>query len=157
MAGTSSTSQHARVGLSRVPAALLGGAYGSEIWGGLVPCEMCWWQRYAHLAALAFAVAAVLVGRRGGMRGLVVLAALGVAVSGAIGAYHAGVEAGLFEGFTQCTSAGGASLSDLLAAPIVRCDQVQWRFLGVSMAGWNALISLGAAGVTLWLARGRRA
>ena len=84
-----------------VPAALLGGAYGSELWGGLVPCEMCWWQRYAHFAALAFALAAFLVGRRGGTRGLVVLGALAIAVSGAIGAYHEGVEAGLVDDFSQ--------------------------------------------------------
>ena len=141
-----------------VPAGLLAGAWGSEIWGGLHPCEMCWWQRYGHLAALAFAIAALLLGRRLPDRGrsLVWLAALGIVASGLIGAYHAGIEAKIFEGFTQCTAAtGGGSAGDLLKqimnAPLTRCDQVQFEFLGISMAGWNAIISLGFAFLILWL------
>ena len=140
-----------------VPAALLAAAYGSEYWGGLHPCEMCWWQRYAHFAALAFALLSRLLVRapdRG--RAFVWLAALAILASGGIGAYHAGVETGVFEGFTQCTStATGGSTEDLLnaimAAPIVRCDQVQFSFLGISMAGWNAILSILAALVILWL------
>lgn len=135
-----------------IPAALLAGAYGSQYIGGLAPCEMCYWQRWAHWAALAFAAVAVaLAGRlpdRG--RSFVWLAAVAIAVSGAIGAYHAGVEAGVFEGFTQCTAVGG-TLEEILARPLVRCDQVQWAFLGISMAGWNAILSLSAALVILWL------
>jgi disulfide bond formation protein DsbB len=148
-----------------VPAALLAGAWGSEIWGGLYPCEMCWWQRYAHLAALGAALLALLLSRlpdRG--RSFVWLAALGIFGSGAIGAYHAGVEAKVFEGFTQCTSmAAGGTTEDLLRsimdAPLTRCDQVQFEFLGISMAGWNAIISVVFALVILWLSlrRPRRA
>jgi disulfide bond formation protein DsbB len=135
-----------------VPAALLAGAFAFEYWGGLWPCEMCWWQRYAHIAALALAVLALFV--RG--RSLVVLAALAIAASGAIGFYHAGVELDWFEGVTQCTStAAGATTADVLksimAAPMVRCDEIQWSWLGISMAGWNAILSLGAALVILWL------
>jgi disulfide bond formation protein DsbB len=140
-----------------VPGALLAGAYGSEIWGGLHPCEMCWWQRYAHFAALAFALGSLLLSRapdRG--RSFVWLAALAILTSAAIGGYHAGVEAKIFEGFTQCTTTRmEGSTEDLLKAimqaPIVRCDEVQFSFLGISMAGWNAILStLGALGV-LWL------
>jgi disulfide bond formation protein DsbB len=141
-----------------VPAGLLAGAWGSEIWGGLHPCEMCWWQRYGHIAGLVFAVAAVVLGRKMPDKGrsLVWLAALGILTSGLIGAYHAGVEAKVFEGFTQCTStASGGSTEDLLKsimnAPLTRCDQVQFEFLGISMAGWNAILSLGFALVILWL------
>jgi disulfide bond formation protein DsbB len=149
-----------------VPAGLLAGAWGSEIWGGLHPCEMCWWQRYGHLAGLAFAVLAVVLGRRMPDRGrsLVWLAALGILASGLIGAYHAGVEAKVFEGFTQCTSAAsGGSTEDLLKsimnAPLIRCDQIQWEFLGLSMAGWNAIISTVFALLILWfsLRRPRKA
>jgi disulfide bond formation protein DsbB len=149
-----------------VPAGLLAGAWGSEIWGGLHPCEMCWWQRYGHIAGLVFAVAAVVLGGRMPDRGrsLVWLAALGILSSGLIGAYHAGVEAKVFEGFTQCTStASGGSTEDLLKsimnAPLTRCDQVQFEFLGISMAGWNAILSLGFALVILWfsLRRPRKA
>ena len=147
-----------------LPAALLAGAFGSQYLGGLYPCEMCWWQRYAHMAALvpaALAFTAAAGSQRS--RLFVLIAALAIAVSGAIGFYHAGVELKIFEGFTTCTSTvRGASLDDMLkaieAAPIVRCDQVQWSFLGISMAGWNAIISLGGAAVILLLAlRGRKA
>ena len=141
-----------------VPAGLLAGAYGSQYLGGLAPCEMCFWQRYAHFAGLAFALAAFALGGRMPDRGrsLVWLAALGIAASGAIGFYHAGVEAGYFEGFTQCTSqiGGGSSadvLKQILEAPLIRCDQIQWSLLGISMAGWNAILSLGSALVILWL------
>ena len=140
-----------------VPAALLAGAYGSEYWGGLYPCEMCWWQRYAHFVGLAFALLSLALRSfpdRG--RSLVWLAALAILASGGIGAYHAGVEAGIFEGFTQCTSTmTGLSSDDLLkavmAAPLVRCDEVQFEFLGISMAGWNAILSIAAALGILWL------
>jgi disulfide bond formation protein DsbB len=140
------------------PAALLAGAYGSEIWGGLHPCEMCWWQRYAHFAGLAFALASLLLRNapdRG--RSFVWLAALAILTSGGIGAYHAGVEAGIFEGFTTCTSTTSAGLSSeellkqIMAAPIVRCDDIQFSFLGISMAGWNAILSIAAALSILWL------
>jgi disulfide bond formation protein DsbB len=140
-----------------VPAALLAAAFGSEHFGGLYPCEMCWWQRYAHFVALAFALVAYAFSRmpdRG--RSLVWLAALAIFASGAIGAYHAGVEAGVFEGFTQCTATetgGGAEaiLERVLNAPLVRCDEVQWSLFGISMAGWNAIVSIGFALVIAWL------
>lgn len=143
-----------------LPAALLAAAFGSEYLGGLNPCEMCWWQRYAHLAALvpaALAFTAPAGGQRSRM--LVFLAALAIAVSGAIGVYHAGVELQIFEGFTTCTStARGASTAELLrqitATPLIRCDQVQWSFLGISMAGWNAIVSLGGAALVALLTLG---
>jgi len=140
-----------------LPAALLAGAMGSQYLGGLTPCEMCWWQRYAHFAALvpaALAFTGPATSPRSRM--LVVLAALAIAVSGAIGVYHAGVELKIFEGFTTCTStASGATTDELLksivSAPLVRCDQVQWSFLGISMAGWNAILSLGGAAVIAFM------
>jgi disulfide bond formation protein DsbB len=140
-----------------VPAGLLAGAYGFQHIGGLAPCEMCYWQRYAHWAALAFAVISLAAGPRLPDRGrsFVWLAALAIFASGAIGGYHAGVEAGVFEGFTQCTATIGGSgedaLARILSAPLVRCDQVQWELLGISMAGWNAILSVAAALVILWL------
>jgi disulfide bond formation protein DsbB len=140
-----------------VPAGLLAGAYGSQYIGGLAPCEMCYWQRYAHMAGLAFAILALLGGRLpDNGRSFVWLAALGIFASGAIGFYHAGVELDYFAGFTQCTAqSAGGSTDDLLKAifdaPIVRCDEVQWSLLGISMAGWNAILSLSAALTILWL------
>jgi disulfide bond formation protein DsbB len=64
------------------------------------------------------------------------------------------VELGIFEGFTQCTAPARVSsdiLADIMNAPLVRCDQVQFSFLGVSMAGWNAILSIGSALVIAWL------
>lgn len=139
-----------------IPAGLLAGAYGSQYIGGLAPCEMCYWQRYAHFSGLAFALAALAGGGlpdRG--RSFVWLAALGILASGAIGVYHAGVELDYFEGFTQCTSSGARTLEEIMAAPIVRCDQIQWSFLGVSMAGWNAILSTLGALTILWLSLSR--
>ena len=137
-----------------VPAALLGGALGSQYIGGLNPCEMCYWQRWPHVAAILLAAAAFLVPRRS--RLLTGLAALAIAVSGAIGVFHAGVELGWWQGLTRCTAGGALSLDELMKVPLVRCDQVQWSLLGISMAGWNAIISLGCAGlIGLLLARGR--
>ena len=147
-----------------LPAALLAGAFGSEYIGGLHPCEMCWWQRYAHLAALIPAALAFTgPAESSRSRTLTLLAAFCIAVSGAIGVYHAGVEAKIFEGLTECTATGkGLSTAELLKqishAPLVRCDEVQFRFLGISMAGWNAILSLGGAALILILSlKGRRA
>ena len=147
--------QRAKLLALAVPAALLAGAYGSEIWGGLYPCEMCWWQRYAHFVALAAAALAFLLARLPDHgRSFVWLASLAILASGGIGAYHAGVEAGVFEGFTRCTSTASGSAGDMLKsileAPLVRCDQVQFEFLGISMAGWNAILSIGFALLILW-------
>jgi disulfide bond formation protein DsbB len=82
-----------------LPAALLVGAYGSQYIGGLFPCEMCWWQRYPHLAAVAIAAIAFGVGNLAFRKTLVALAALAIATSGGIAGFHAGVEYGWWEGF----------------------------------------------------------
>jgi disulfide bond formation protein DsbB len=144
-----------------LPAALMAGALGSQYLGGLYPCEMCHWQRWPHYAAILLALAAFATMRGKASRPLVLLAATCILVSGAIGAFHAGVEYGWWEGFTQCTSTAGSSggdiLADIMAAPMIRCDQAQWALFGISLAGWNALFSLGggAAIVALCLNRPR--
>ncbi len=128
-----------------VPAALLGGAYLGEYAFNLIPCEMCWWQRYAHFAALALAAAALL---RPAAPLLTWLAALAILVGGLLGLYHAGVEYGWWQGLTACTSEvllGNDPLSAILNAPLVRCDQVQWSLAGISLAGFNFLIAVPAA------------
>jgi disulfide bond formation protein DsbB len=163
--GGLSAAQAARLIALILPLALLGGALGSQYLGGLHPCEMCYWQRWPHAAAILLAALAF-TGPAGSPRSkaLTLLAALAIATSGAIGVYHAGVEAKIFEGFTRCTStlSTGVSSAELLKqiiqAPLVRCDEVQFRFLGISMAGWNAILSLGGAALILILGlKGRRA
>ena len=142
-----------------VPAALLAGAWGSQLIGGLYPCEMCHWQRWPHYAALVIAMLAFVPALP--TRLLVTLAALAIAVSGAIGVAHAGVEYHWWQGFTACTKTVGAgpiTIDDLMKAPVVRCDQAQWTLFGISLAGFNAIISLGGALVIfVMLARGDRA
>jgi disulfide bond formation protein DsbB len=147
-----------------LPLMLLGGALGSQYFGGLHPCEMCYWQRYPHAAAIVLAMLAFTgPAESARSRMLTLLAAAAIAGSGAIGVYHAGVEAKIFEGMTTCTATGkGLSAADLLEqirhAPVVRCDEVQFRFLGISMAGWNAILSFGGATLILILGlkKGRR-
>jgi disulfide bond formation protein DsbB len=136
-----------------VPAALLGGAYLSQYGFGMWPCEMCWWQRYPHFVAVPLAMLALL---RPPGRAFVALAALAILASALIGFYHAGVEYGQFPGLTACTSEvalGGDPLEAIMNAPMVRCDQVQWELFGVSLAGFNFLISSAAALVIFALLR----
>jgi len=147
------TAEAARLIALLLPLGLLGGALGSQYIGGLTPCEMCYWQRWPHGAAIAIAALSFTTPAGTPLsRTLVLLAAGAIAVSGVIGVYHAGVEAGIFEGLTTCTAGGPQSLDAILNAPLVRCDQVQWSLLGVSMAGWNAILSLGGAALILVLA-----
>lgn len=145
-----------------VPAGLLAGAWGSQLFGHLYPCEMCHWQRWPHYAALVIALLAFVPGVPVGLqRVLVALAGLAIATSGAIGVAHAGVEYHWWPGFTLCTSTAsgsGSLLDQLMKAPIIRCDVAQWKLLGISLAGFNALISLsGAAAIGYFLSRRERA
>ena len=136
-----------------LPAALLGGAYGSQIIGGLFPCEMCWWQRYPHFAAVAIALVAFAFGNAGYRKALVALAALAIGTSGVIAGFHAGVEYGWWEGLTACTSTVSGTGDDLLKsimnAPLIRCDVAPWTLFGISLAGYNFLLSLGGAALIL--------
>jgi disulfide bond formation protein DsbB len=158
-----SASAAARLIALLLPLALLGGALGSQYLGGLHPCEMCYWQRWPHGAAILFAALAFTAPAESSRaRNLTLLAALAITVSGVIGVYHAGVEAKIFPGFTTCTAMPkGLSTAEMLEqitrTPLVRCDQVQFSFLGISMAGWNAILSLGGAAAILILSpRGAR-
>jgi disulfide bond formation protein DsbB len=141
-----------------VPAVLLAGAYVSQYGFGLYPCEMCWWQRYPHFAALALALVAVVVRPKAPWIGL---AALAILVSGLIGAFHAGVEYGWWQGFTTCSSpvdsSGGDPLAAIMNAPLIRCDVAPWSLAGISLAGFNALISvLSAVAIFALLAKARQ-
>jgi len=140
-----------------VPAALLAGAYAAQYGFDLYPCELCWWQRYPHFGALALGLAGFFVPPR---RLWITLAALAVLASGVIGAFHAGVEYGWWEGFTTCSSTdlGGSSdpLEAIMNAPLIRCDVAQWTLWGISLAGFNFLISTAGAVATFSLL-GRKA
>lgn len=155
--GTAGPHRLARALALLLPAALLAGAWGSQLIGGLYPCEMCHWQRWPHYAALAPAALAFVAHGRTRLLLIAIAAAL-IAVSGAIGVFHAGVEYGWWQGITGCTSTAdlsGATAEDrlraILNAPIIRCDVPQWTLAGVSLAGFNALFSLGGAATIFWL------
>jgi disulfide bond formation protein DsbB len=128
-----------------IPALLLAGAYLSQYGFGLYPCEMCWWQRYPHFAAVLLALASFAFAPR---RLWVQLAAVAILVSGVIGAFHAGVEYKWWEGLSACAlppSASDDPLAAIMAQPTTRCDEAAWTLAGVSLAGFNALFSIGGA------------
>lgn len=133
-------------------AALLLGAFAFQHLGGLAPCKLCIWQRYPHVAAIALGALALIVP----LPILIALGALAALITAGIGGYHVGVEQGWWEGPTTCSSAPvdnldpNALFDQIMAAPLVRCDEIAWQFAGLSMAGWNMVISLVLAG--LWIA-----
>lgn len=145
-----------------VPSGLMVGALGSQYLGGLIPCEMCHWQRWPHYAAIIVALLSFAVPRGAVRFGLIALAALLIATSGAIGVFHAGVEYHWWQGITACSTevTGGDPMEMLTAAirkPLVRCDSAQWSLFGISLAGYNAILSLGGALVISGLLSGRKA
>lgn len=131
-------------------AALIAGAWYFQLVVGLVPCKLCLEQRLPHYAAIGLSLAALLLARSRRLQGLVLLglAAL-MAWSAGLGAYHAGVEWGWFLGPSDCgggvASAPGVQdfMKQLQTTRVVACSEAAWRFLGLSLAGWNALASLG--------------
>lgn len=112
---------------------------------GYSACEMCMWQRWGHAAAATFATLALIAPSR--WASIVLIVAVGaMAASGIVGGFHAGVEWKLWEGLTTCSTrphhGDGDILVEIMKAPLIRCDEASWRLLGISMAGYNALISL---------------
>lgn len=136
-------------------AALLLGALASQYLGGLHPCKLCLWQRWPHGLAVLAGVALVALPWRGATRALMALGAGGAAGSAAIGVYHTGVERAWWQGPDTCTAGSIEGLSpdqllaQIMAAPVVRCDEVQWEMLTLSMASWNAILS--AALAAMWI------
>lgn len=133
---------------------VLGTVLASQYLGGLQPCELCLYQRWPWGVAIALGVLAAVI--RPARRVLVGLAGLVILLGGLLAAYHAGVEYGWFPGFTSCTSAisAGSSVADLrnqlLNAPVVRCDVPGFVLFGISMAGYNAILSVIAGLVLLF-------
>ncbi|MEM7745295.1 MAG: disulfide bond formation protein B [Pseudomonadota bacterium] len=136
-------------------ALMLLGAFGFQYIGEFDPCVMCLWQRWPHAVAIVVSVLAMTALYRW-RRPLSVLGMIAVSSGTAIAGWHVGVEQGLWDGPGSCSAAmdpASMTTEDLLAsieaADLVRCDEVVWDLFGISMAGWNALISTGLA--LLWL------
>lgn len=132
-----------------LPLALIGGALGSQLFG-LFPCEMCHWQRWPHYAAITVAAVSFAVPHRPTRMLFILFAAVLIALSGGIGVFHAGVEYHWWPGITACSTdvvRGDPMqmLREQLGKPIIRCDTAQWELFGVSLAGFNAIFSLGGA------------
>lgn len=147
--------------VAAVAAATVAGALVSQHVFGLVPCKLCLWQRQPYYwgIPLALLVAALPRNGRAQRAGLFTLA-LVFAVSAGLGAYHAGVEWGWFAGPSDCGGGGGTApggvgdfLKSLNSVRVVSCAEAAWRLLGLSLAGWNALVSLGLAVLALAGAR----
>jgi disulfide bond formation protein DsbB len=130
--------------------ATIAGAWGSQLIGGLVPCELCLEQRMAYYWGLPILLVVLLTWNKLPLTVWYIAMAIVAAIfvwGTYMGGYHAGVEWGFWPGPTACTGVGGPmdfnSLNNLNEAHVIGCDVVQFRFLGISLAGYNALISAG--------------
>ena len=131
-------------------AAVLGTALMSQYIGGLEPCVLCIYQRIPYAATISFAIIGIVMSGSprsvGTVHGLATIAFL---IGAGIAAYHVGVEQQWWAGTAECTVAAAGSAqsvdelrSQIMSAPAVRCDEVAWSLFGVSMAGYNFLVSL---------------
>ena len=150
----------ASAAVTLIAVATIAGAWFFQLVLEILPCPLCLEQRYAYYLAIPLGALTALAAGSGAPRplllaGLAVLALATLANAG-LGTYHAGVEWGFWKGPTDCSgpvvNLGSASdlLSRLDTVKVIRCDEVQWRFLGLSLAGYNVLISLVMAVIAAW-------
>jgi disulfide bond formation protein DsbB len=142
----------ASLAIAAIAAATLAGAWFFQLVLEILPCPLCLEQRYAYYAAVPFGVLLAVIAAKGAPRGVLILGlailAIAALANAALGTYHSGVEWALWQGPTDCTGpvgnlgSAGNLLERLDTVKVVRCDEVQWRFLGLSLAGYNVLISL---------------
>ncbi|MBM3522277.1 MAG: disulfide bond formation protein B [Alphaproteobacteria bacterium] len=133
---------------------MLAGAFAFEHIGRMPPCVLCWWQRYAWFAALGLAGMAAASPTDALRTGMLVLAAVATLAGAGIAGFHVGVEQGWWQGTAECGGlpAGMTAeqrLKAILNAPLVRCTDIPWSMLGLSMAGWNGLIAAATGGATV--------
>jgi disulfide bond formation protein DsbB len=143
-----------------IAAATIAGAWYFQLVLGLQPCPLCLEQRYAYYLAIPLAALTALAAGQNAPRwlliGALVILALAALANAVLGGYHAGVEWKFWPGPTDCTGpvgnlgSAGSLLDRLDKVKVVMCDEVQWRFLGLSLAGYNVLISLLMAAIAAW-------
>jgi disulfide bond formation protein DsbB len=157
----------AALAITAIAAATLAGAWFIQLVLDIRPCPLCLEQRYAYYLVIPLGALIALAASRDVSRGVVLagLAVLAIATLGNAGlaTYHAGVEWHLWQGPTDCTGpignlgSAGNLLERLATVKVVRCDEVQWKFLGLSLAGYDVLISLLMAAIAGWgMVRSRR-
>ncbi len=144
-------------------AAALASAYAFEHLGGLRPCELCIYQRWPWWVALASGLTALLLRARPAVAGAVVaLASLSILVGAGLAGFHVGVEQHWWEGLISCGAGDSTAMTvealrrQIETASVVRCDESTWSIFGVSMAGYNFIISslLGAGSLyVFWRSR----
>jgi disulfide bond formation protein DsbB len=141
---------------------VLGAALVSQYWGGLAPCELCLLQRWPWAAAIAISLVALIAGSRAALPWVALVLGIVFAFGVAFAFYHVGVEQHWFAGPAACTASSGGTLTLedmkrlIIGTQPVLCDRVQWSLLGVSMAGWNLLASLGMAAICAEVSRRSR-
>ena len=123
--------------------AVIFGAYAFEFIGGFLPCKLCYWQRYPHfLVILIFPLLYFFQ-----IRSLIFVVMMSMFVSTILALYHVGVEQKYWPGPNSCTNSSIEGLTtdqlidQIMSAPLVHCDEIAWELIGISMAGWNVLIS----------------
>jgi disulfide bond formation protein DsbB len=154
----------AALAVTAIAAVTLGGAWFFQLVLDIRPCPLCLEQRYAYYLVIPLGLVIAFGAARDAPRAalaaglaIIALAALGNA---GLAIYHSGVEWGLWQGPTECSGpignlgSAGNLLERLDSVKVVRCDEVQWRFLGLSLAGYNVLISLLMAAIAAWGALG---
>ena len=158
----------AALAITAIAALTLAGAWFFQLVLDIRPCPLCLEQRYAYYLAVPLGALVAWAAAKHAPRGVLIaglaILALAALANAWLGGYHAGVEWKFWQGPADCTGPIGnlGSASDLLArldtVKVIRCDEVQWRFLGLSLAGYNVLISLLMAAIAAWgIARtGRR-
>ena len=157
---TAASALAASVAVTVIAAAAIAGAWFFQLVLEILPCPLCLEQRYAYYLVIPLGALTAIAAKAGAPRplllaGLAVLCLATLANAG-LGVYHSGVEWGFWKGPTDCSgpvvNLGSATdlLSRLDTTKVVRCDEVQWRFLGLSLAGYNVLISLLMAAIAAW-------
>jgi disulfide bond formation protein DsbB len=158
--GDTNSALLAALAITAIAAATLAGAWFFQLVLDIQPCELCLAQRYAYYLVVPLGTLIALAASRDAPRaaliaGLAVIALAALGNSG-LATYHAGVEWGFWKGPTDCTGpignlgSAGNLLERLDTVKVVRCDEVQWKFLGLSLAGYNVLISLLMAAIAVW-------
>lgn len=157
--GTVRPSALAAAGAFLLGLATIAGAWGFQIFGHYVPCKLCLEERipyYVGVPLALLALLAALTGRERATRILLALVAIVFLIGAGLGVYHAGVEWGWWLGPADCgaTAPPPGSVEDLMRQVqnirIVSCTEASWRFLGLSFAGWNAVVSAGLVVIAAW-------